>query len=136
VSDQPDRLFPTPRRAGELLVGAGLFWGAFLVFAAMPKGDNQQPPAILVLLSLAGATVGIVLVTRAQRSLHERLTGQKLKPWPVGFPNLSTQIRSTLPSTLMAAARESGVGHPRLVVATLYAELALGLVLFFVSFGG
>jgi hypothetical protein len=117
-------LFPSRSAARGFLLGAALFWGAFLVFglfAPFSAGRRASSSPWLIAPALA-ALVGLLLVRRGQRALHKQLTGRDDR-----HPSLRTQIRSTLPSTLRAAASECDL-NPMFVVVGLYSVLAAEVI--------
>jgi hypothetical protein len=112
------------------LAGLSGLWGGF---AATCLAAALDSPSAVTLAAAIVTIGGIVVSMSATRKLEERITGRRVRPWPLGYPGLRAQILSTLPSTVIAAARRLNLNAP-LVAGGVYGLLAAGVVAFFLLF--
>ena len=85
-------------------------------------------PAIFLATFLA-VVAGSVLIMRSTRQLEWRLNGRRVRPWPLGYPSLRTQIAATLPSTVAAAANALRL-NVVVVAVVIYGLLFMSLASF------
>ena len=124
--EEPDTLFPTHRDAVIYLIGLGGFWGG--IAAALVATDLTIPSfvaAAFVVLALPC----VFLHMNTTRKLDGRINGRVVRPWPLGYASLRTQVIATLPSTVMAAAQRLKI-NAVLVTVAMYSMLVIGLVAF------
>ena len=115
--------------AAWYLAGLTGFWGGFAATCLVATAGGGSittwiglPPVVLVFGSAA-------VLLRSINRLETALTGRRVRPWPLGYASLSTQIKATLPWTIAAAGERVGL-NGRGVAIGLYVLLLLDLISF------
>lgn len=122
----PDNLFPAPRDAFLYLAGLAGFWGgiALGLIAAIAAA-----PSLVVWVFLISALGCGLLHSNATRKLEGRISGRRVRPWPLGYASFRTQVIATLPSTVIAAAQRLR-WHAVVVALAVYSLLVADFVAF------
>ncbi len=119
--EEPDNLFPAPRDAAPYLAGLAGFWGG--VAAGLIAALAAVPSLVVWVLLVSALGCGF-LHLNATRKLEGRISGHSVRPWPLGYASLRTQVIATLPSTVMAAAQRLN-SNAMLVTVAMYSLLVI-----------
>jgi hypothetical protein len=123
---EPVQPFATRWDAARFLLGLSGFWAGF---AGICLTWISNAPGLVIILPVALSIAGAVLHGQSTRRLEEAMTGRSVRPWPLGYTRLRTQIQATIPSTVIAAAKRLDT-NVILVTSVIYALFAADLVAF------
>jgi hypothetical protein len=119
--------FSTTRQATFFVAGLTAFFGGFLAVVALfaaygAHAPDRGPVLIAAVLFFGVALAGHFVWIGALRYVQENLTGERPRPYPMGYPSLRVISRSLSVATIREAAKMLSIPGP-LLVAWLYGLL-------------